>query len=353
MIYPAPNSSVPIAITKVDLGSTKAQPLVRSAASLRLKTFPPLEYIVPPFVVPGCTVLAGNPKIGKSWLSLDAGLATASGGYCLGDKKCKQGDVLFLALEDNERRLQSRITKILGCFDGEWPARFEYATEWPRAKQGGLDQIRAWIERAKEPALVVVDVLAMFRSARLDTQTSYDGDYEALKGLQQIASDSNVAILVTHHLRKGAAEGGDPFERVSGTLGLTGAADSAAILARDSNGTTLYCRGRDIEEIEAAVQFDRTRCRWTILGDAADVRRTDERTRIINALRDSGDEMSPTELASITNMPSGNIRQLLLKLVKAGEIDKTGRGRYRAPAAPSHPPNIDNKITNSRIHHDG
>jgi hypothetical protein len=72
-------------------------------------------------------------------------------------------------------------------------------------------------------------------------------------------------------------EADDPFDTVSGTHGLTCAADTILILKRSANGVTLYARGRDIEEAELAVQFNRNTCKWTILGQAADVHRSDER----------------------------------------------------------------------------
>jgi hypothetical protein len=136
---------------------------IGSAAELRGKKFPALKYIVPEILAEGCTLIAGRPKLGKSWLMLDIGIAVAAGRYCLGESKCEQGDVLYLALEDNERRLQRRITKILGAFSTEWPTEFQYATDWPRANEGGVEAIRDWIVSAKNPRLVVVDVLAMFR----------------------------------------------------------------------------------------------------------------------------------------------------------------------------------------------
>ena len=122
---------------------------IGSAAELRGKRFPALKYIVPEILAEGCTLIAGRPKLGKSWLMLDIGIAVAAGRYCLGESKCEQGDVLYLALEDNERRLQRRITKILGAFSTEWPTEFQYATEWPRVNEGGVEEIRKWIVSAK------------------------------------------------------------------------------------------------------------------------------------------------------------------------------------------------------------
>ena len=120
----------------------------------------------------------------------------------------------------------------------------------------------------------------------------------------------------------------DPLDTVSGTLGFTGAADSVLVLNRDSQGVTLYGRGRDIEEIETAVKFDQILCRWNILGEAADVRRSDERRQIIEALENANEPVGPKEIAMETGMKPGSIRQLLIKMATAGEIEKVRYGKY-------------------------
>jgi hypothetical protein len=307
-----------------------ARPNIVSAAALRTKVFEPIRFCVPKYVPPGCGILAGRPKLGKSWLMLDVGLAVASGGSCLNQVIAEKGDVLYLALEDNERRLQSRMTRILG-FAHEWPEGFHYATEWRRAAAGGLDDIRDWIRRSENPRLIVVDVLAMFRSPRGGKQTPYDADFEAVHELQKIAGETELAIIIVHHLRKGAADT-DPFDKISGTLALSGAADTVLILDRDSNGTTLYGRGRDIEEFETALQFDRGVCRWRVLGEAVEVRRTGQRTAILTALEQSEEAMSPAEIAETAGMARNNVKQLLIKMVRAGQVLKAeGRGRYMHP----------------------
>jgi hypothetical protein len=297
---------------------------IRTAAALRTKVFEPIKYIVPGYIAEGCTILAGRPKLGKSWLMLSVGLAVSRAGKCLGDTKCDEGDVLYLALEDNERRLQSRITKLIG-FANEWPARFHYATEWPRANAGGLEQIRKWIASVEKPRLIVVDVLAMFRPPRDPKLSPYECDYEAVQQLQRIASDTGVAIVIVHHLRKSVGEV-DPFEKVSGTLGLSGAADTVLVLDRDASGATLYGRGRDIDEIETAVEFNKETNTWRVLGEAAEVRRTNERAKILSVLIDVDEPISPRDIAAETGMPRNNVDQLLFKMAKAGEVLKSGRG---------------------------
>ncbi|MCJ2043067.1 AAA family ATPase [Methylobacterium sp. J-078] len=319
---------------------------IGNAAELRRMIFPPIRYVVPGYIAEGCTLLAGRPKLGKSWLMLEVGLAVASGGICLGNTACDQGDVLYLALEDNRRRLQNRIDKVLGAFAEEWPAAMHYATEWPRAGDGGIEAIRDWIIAKENPRLVIVDVLAMFKPVRGSSESLYEADYAAIKGLQTLAGEFGVAIVVVHHTRKSNGADADPFEKVSGTLGLSGAADTTVILDRDGSGATLYGRGRDIEEIEAAVTFDKASCRWSILGEAAEVRRTDERSLILNALKEAAEPMSSGEIADATRMPNANVRQLLVSMMRSGEVAKASRGRYLHPDHNHTPHHNDHKITN-------
>jgi hypothetical protein len=99
---------------------------------------------------------------------------------------------------------------------------------------------------------------------------------------------SGIAVVLVTHTRKMEAE--DPLEAISGTNGVTGAADAVLVLNRDAKGTTLYGRGRDIEEIETAMRFDGGR--WSVLGDADEVRKSDERRKIVAALKEAGDELA-------------------------------------------------------------
>jgi RecA-family ATPase len=311
----------------VELSAIKARFGI-SGGALGKMAFPDIKWVVPGYVPEGCSILAGRPKLGKSWLVLDIAMAVARGGYCLGDVRCEKGDVLYLALEDNKRRLQSRVRKISPPrADNMWPDNIIFATEWPRCDVGGIALMREWLEAMPNPRLIIVDVLAQFRAGRDRNENPYESDYKAVKALQELAGEYSVAIIIVHHVRKGMGDV-DPFERVSGTMGLTGAADSTIILDRDSNGCTLYARGRDLEEYERAVTFDKETCRWIAQGEAADVRRTDERSQILAALEDATEPMSPREVSIASAMARNNVDQLLFKMAKAGEVVKTGRGKY-------------------------
>jgi hypothetical protein len=312
-----------------------AGPDIYTADSLRLQQFPPLKRICGDIVVEGLTLLAARPKIGKTWLALDIAIAVAQGSYCLGDIQCESGDVLFLALEDNKRRMQRRLTKLLGVNKTPWPKFFSCAHNWLRSDQGGLDHIRDWIAKVQNPRLVVIDVLARFRKRVGSSKQSYEADYEAIAELQKIASDTGVAIVVIHHTRKGEAD--DPIDAVSGTLGLAGASDAVLVIDRNPQGVRLYGRSRDVDEIDKAMSFDRETCRWTILGETCDVRRTDERKRIIAVLKEEGEPMTPKNIAEAVSQRATNVRRLLRKMAKAGEVTKIKYGLYALPDTPATP----------------
>jgi hypothetical protein len=273
-------------------------------------------------------LLAGKPKIGKSWLTLHFIIAGTTGGSSLGSDPCDEGDGLYCALEDTKRRLQRRMTKLTGSAFGPWPERLTFTCEMPRLKTGGLDYIRRWIDQSAKPRLCIVDTLAKVREPKARDQSIYEADYEAISALKKIADEAGIAIVVVHHVSKREAE--DPLDALSGTTGLTGAADSVLVLTRNTQGTVLYGRGRDIEEIEKAVTFDRETCLWRVLGDADDVRRSDTRMAILRALLAASQPLGPTEIAALTGIEVGNVRATLLRMVQQGEIEKASRGQYRA-----------------------
>jgi DNA-binding Lrp family transcriptional regulator len=299
-----------------------------NAEDLQMMTFNPIKFVVPGIFVEGLTLFAGKPKIGKSWLILHAAIAVARGGFTLGEIHCLEGDVLYCALEDNERRMQARMTKLLGATQQPWPKRLTFCHELPRLGAGGADVIRDWIVSHPQARMVAIDPLAMIRALKKLDESSYQSDYLALIELRKLANEHGIALPVVHHLRK--AEADDPFDTISGTLGLTGAVDSMLVLKRDAyGGYILHGKGRDLLEVEKAMSFDRNACTWRIEGDAAPVRRSSERTAILTAITEASEPIGPGDIADATGMKATNVRQLLGKLAKEGVIEKVERGRYR------------------------
>jgi hypothetical protein len=296
---------------------------VGNAAELQSEEFSMLKFVVPGYVAEGVTLFAGKPKIGKSWLVLHACWAVATGGTTLGNIQVEQGDVLYAALEDNPRRMQSRMKRLFG--DTPWPRALEFAYGMKKLKDGGIAQLRGWIAAKKNPKLVVIDTLAMVRTPAAKGQSYYEADYDSVVELRRLAAEFGIAVIVIHHQRK--AEADDLFDTVSGTLGLTGAVDTVLIIDRTGNGTILAARGRDIEETSQAVEFDN--CAWRIIGNADFVRVSGERKQVIEVMEEAkGEPMSAQQIARDIGAKANNVTRLLRRLVKDGLVVKQKHGKY-------------------------
>jgi hypothetical protein len=236
-----------------------------NAQDLCDKVFPTVKYVVPNLFPEGVILLVSRPKLGKSWLLQQVGSSVALGNAVLVSPaepdQPAHGDVLYLNLEDGDRRAQRRMTKYFGANRESWPARMTIARLWKRIDQGGLEDLRDWCKSVTKPTLIMIDTLKRVRPPKQNNQSDYDADYEACQGLLGLCREfPGLVIIVAHHDRKMDAD--NVFDTVSGTLGLTGGVDTIAILKRTSQGITLHVQGRDlIEDVEKAVQFDRETCR--------------------------------------------------------------------------------------------
>ena len=307
-------------------------PRGHTAVELWGMNFPPVNFAVPVYVAEGLTLLAGAPKRGKSWLALDLCCSVARGGFTLGDQKvCIEGDVLYCALEDSPRRMKSRL-KIVCQLADRPPKRLTvwFGKDLPRLGNGCEEALREWIDSVEKPRLIVVDTLNYVRPDRTRDEDPYSYDYRSAVSLQRIAGEFGIAIILVHHTRKSAAD--DYLESISGTNGLTGGSDAVVVLERQGDGSTVFKgRGRDVEEFEVAMRFEKSTCRWEVLGDAAEARQSDVRSRILKHMRDAGWFLTPTEIASQTGLRRNAVDQRLFQMVKAGEVVKAGRGKYGLP----------------------
>lgn len=305
---------------------TPKLPIIKTAAELLSREFAPIRWLIPGLLPEGLMLLAARPKVGKSWLALDVALACATGGQIFG-RRVERGDVLYLALEDNDRRMHSRLSK-LGA-TGAGLGDLQYATDWPRGIEGAA-AIHDWIKSRPNARLVVVDVFTKLRAAAEGRETAYSVDYTDVSMLKP-PIDRSVSILLVHHTRK--ADSDDPLDSVSGTLGIGGAADGAWILkrARGSDEAELHLIGRDLEEEGAfAVRFDRESCRWQWVGDAWKVRISVERRQVLDTL--AAQPMKPHELAKALGKSQEAARKIVHDMVQDGQIDRGVDGRYRAVA---------------------
>lgn len=265
------------------------------------QSFRPIEYIVPGLIPEGLTFIVAPPKIGKSWFVLDLALACSEGGRFLGID-VSQRPVLYLALEDGPRRLQSR-GHMLGVRN--FPAGVTFVNQVRPADALGL--MREYMtENAGRMPLVVVDTLAKVKPDRPPSAESYQHDYMVSAALKSVADEYDGAVTVVHHNRKAASE--DFVESVSGTQGITGAADTIIVIRRPRNEAQgeLHVTSRDGMEGAYGVTF--ADGRWSLdggadlqdaaraLGQREAARRLDDDSRSIVALVNgrSADGLSTT-----------------------------------------------------------
>jgi hypothetical protein len=315
-----------------------------STNTIMATKYPPLRAIVAGYLYEGFTVLAGRQKLGKTWLGIDWAVAVATGGVAMGSISCDQGDVLYIDMENGPRRIQGRINTLFAD-ERERPdlSRLEWVTEALPLNEGFIGELDRWRLSVEKPTLVVIDVLQRIKPPGSMARNAYENDYSIWAPLQSWATEHGIAVLGLHHTKKGGAE--DPLEALSGSNGLSACADTTIVLDQNQNGRTLYVRGRDVEEKETAVIF--AAGNWTVLGEASDVRRSDERSVIIEALKDNREPMTPTELAAVLGKQTNNIKQLLFKMAKAGELHRAGKGQYWTEA--NYPHNSDNRSNRSEV----
>lgn len=302
-------------------------PKTLTAAELLGLDLPPMRWSVPGLVPEGATLFVGKPKLGKSWLALDISIAVAIGGVALGTRPVEEGDVLYMALEDNRRRLRKRLEKLLA--GGEAPERLHIATEWPRMNEGGEEALKRWLEAHPDACLVVVDILKRVRPRTPPNRGVYDADYEALEAMQRLAAAHGVAILVVHHTRKLAAA--DPVDEVSGSTGLSGGADGILVLKRDRGRADAYLHvtGREIEEeVELALRWDAELASWRLVGDAEQYRVSQERQDIVRVLEEAPEPMTPKEVAELLDKNPNAVKYLMWKMSKDSQLATVGKGRY-------------------------
>lgn len=267
---------------------------IRNIADLNKKEFKQITWAVKDVLPAGNILLAARPKMRKTWLALQLSLAIARGRPFLG-WECEQGDVLFLGLEDNERRVQNRI-KTLQKFeiDGGDLSGFRYWTggmdyngagqltltnpeeeqallsAFPRG-EAGVDALEQYLEQFPKTKLVVVDTLNHFRGERT-SRDIYQSDYDAMMPITKLANRKGVCILPVTHEKKGNADrgvGGDFLEDVTGSAGISGGADGVMSIKgrrgvqEENESRKLYLSGRDVPfDYEVDISFDAERGGW-------------------------------------------------------------------------------------------
>jgi hypothetical protein len=234
------------------------------------------------------------------------------------------GPVLYLALEDTPRRLQTRMGKLLG--GQQAPAGLTLVTECPPFPQGGAEAISQWLDRNPDARMVVIDVFAKMRGQAPQGVSAYDADYHAVGFAKRIADHYGIAVVLVHHVRKAGSE--DFLTEVSGTNGIAGAADATLVLkrARGQADGILHVTGRDVNEAEYALQFQDASGAWHLLdGPVSDHTVGDTRAAILKHVR-AHPGAKPKDIETI--------RRTCSRMAADGQLTRDAGGRYYPDTGP-------------------
>lgn len=225
----------------------------------------PPEFIVEGMIPVGITFLSGAPKTRKSFLALDLAVAVATGSTFLGLKtnKCS---VAYLDLEGSKARIAAR-EEAMGI---KIPSNVHVTTD-PKFKisSGLVDKLRLLHRTMPEIRLIIIDTYSRARgSIRSGGQNAYDLDVQLLEPIQRMALEEKIAILFIHHDKKGSGAVGDVFERLSGTMGISGSADCVMNLIADGKRfdgkANLEYTPRDAKGGEMKLVFSENTCQWNV-----------------------------------------------------------------------------------------
>lgn len=236
----------------------------------------PPHIVVEDMLYQGLTILAGAPKVGKSWLCLDLCISVCTEKPILGLKtnKC---DCLYLALEDSFYRLKSRIKKILKAEDIV-PEGFRLNIIAHSLNEGLFEQLENELKEYPNTKLIIIDTLQKIRGAPNKADSMYGYYYKEMTKIKSFADEHKICIVVIHHLKKGNED--DTFDKINGSTGLRGAADTAIILSKikDKKEVVFSIEGRDVESTEKLLLFNKETLKWEVV--CSDLKILETRTDI-------------------------------------------------------------------------
>jgi hypothetical protein len=273
----------------------------------------------------GLTILAGKPKVGKSWLALQLAQSVATGGKAL-DRDVTKGPILYLALEDPPRRLAERMKK--QCWptgtDADFMTIGDFADRVGDLRNGGGVTLAEQIE-ARGYRLVVLDTLS--RSVSGD-QSDVAEMTLALSPVQEAAHEHNCAVAMIDHHRKGFGTNPDAITDILGSTAKGALSDTVWGLyqERGKAGAELRIIGRDVIERTLALTFDGLTGCWQCEGDAQELEMTQRRQEIIDALEAMG-RSSLADIVEFVEQPKSNTHSRLQDLANTGQVLRIQDGR--------------------------
>ena len=306
---------------------------IKTARDLSVMEFERVKWLIPGLLPAGLTVLAGQAKIGKSFLCWNIAFSVAMGGIALSDIEVEEKrNVLYLALDDDEALLQSRHAMILG---GETPPDNVFIVNSEnliKFDATGLRRIEKIVDDNRIE-LMIVDTLAHVRPELKSGKymTAYDIDYQTLMPIQRLAHRKNMGIILVTHTRKNVDLDYN-FNQIQGSTGIQAGCDSLFMLTKNkSQGSyaDLQIIGRRLQSKELTLEL-RQGGIWKVAGEPDDfIEESPEGNEVLSLLaRAKGNPLKPSEIAGELGIEVKTCQMRLKKLVGSGEAVKVGHGQY-------------------------
>ena len=310
----------------IDLNETKTI----TDTELLAKDIPPVHFIIPGLLpATGLAVVGGAPKMGKSLMMTDLGLAIAGGGRFLNVFDVGVREVLYLCLEDTEQRMKERIKKMQPDCPGS--GRIHLAFNWDDKGVGALSHLGSFLDSHLNIKMVIIDTISRFSKSLAGGQ--YSKQYEEFAELKKFADTRNILIMIVHHLRKSKSD--DPFEMLYGSNAMSGAADLIWILQRErsENCADLIISGRDVPDQTLPLQLVESLLTWIVDDPMTADLLGPELQKVFDILYNKGVAMSLAEISTASGFKKPVLSKYLKMLIEHGYIEKTVYGKYRSKNA--------------------
>lgn len=299
------------------------------ADKLKDKEFPPIVWAVDGVVPEGLTVLAGDPKAGKSLMAVDMCSSIASGTEAFGGRKCVEGDVVYISLEDPERRVKERIKQQCDL----WPNKFHLVT-------GGIPTVGEEFYQIFDEMLllwpgtraIIVDTMQFIIPSKPNGVNDYDHYYKCLDPLHRWSLSNHVAVvLITHKSKSKATHGDNPFAGIIGSVAIQGTSDAMIMLSRnhgkkseDSADGFLDITGRELSGEKFSLDFDSEALKWAIseVPVATAVSGNTNWLQVEMALNNG--PLGPSKIAEEAGMNPSTVKTCLRRMKEAGLVSNEG-----------------------------
>jgi len=301
---------------------------IKPGAALFETTFKPRQFIIDGLMKRGdCALLAGRPKSGKSWLLLQLAQCIDTGAQFI-SKATTKASVLYIALEDGERRIHERLHV------RKWkPKQAAFTFGMLPLSDGGMEQLR----NAAQPFdVVVIDTLRAACGAGVD-ENDNAAMGQIMQDLATFAHDTEKTVIVSHHTRKGDSE--DPFDTMRGAGAIRGAYDLGMVLQRKPKEAEAVVRveSRDIDADDMTLSFD-SAAGWKFEGGAGRIEEIRIGRKVLDALRTLADDgkvgVTVAEISAVTQTDVSGIKRQLNQLEAAGHARReAGQGGFQSKPA--------------------